>query len=88
MAKPLNYSGLTLDRAAALRRDEAWVANHLAHRDTRVLPVWWGRNLVHLDDTETGAPEAVFLTGAPAQTLITQADAVVMAHRRPALDRC
>ena len=78
MAKPLNYSGLTLDRAAAQRRDEAWVEKHLAHRDSRVLPVWRGRNLVRLDDTGTGAPEAVFLTGAPAQTLITQADAVVI----------
>jgi NAD+ diphosphatase len=76
MTKSLKYAGLTLDRAAALRRDEAWVATHLGRPDTRVLAVWRGRNLVRLDDGQ--APEAVFLTGGDAQSLMTDADAVVV----------
>ena len=76
MAKYLNYTGLTLDRAANLRRDEAWVAKHLDHKDTRILPVWRGRNLVRLDETLSRPPEPVF--PASAQTLIAEADTVVI----------
>ncbi|NQV84556.1 MAG: NAD(+) diphosphatase [Rhodospirillales bacterium] len=78
MAKYLNYSGLTLDRAAALRRDEAWVARHLAHTQTCILPVWQGRNLIHTFEAASRPPEPVVLTGGAAHTLMGEAGTVVI----------
>ncbi len=76
MAKYLNYTGLTLDRATHLRRDEAWVAKLLAHKDSLILPIWRGRNLVHIGNT--GPPKAVFPAGSQARALMAEADAVVI----------
>ena len=78
MAKYLNYSGLTLDRAANLRRDEAWVAKHLAGADTFILPVWRGRNLVRVHKNGSRPPEAVFPAGDEARALMAEADVVVI----------
>ena len=60
------YAGGTLDRAGVSRRDEAWVAERLGRRDTRVLPVWRNHSLI----TDEAAPEAVLITGAGARELI------------------
>jgi NAD+ diphosphatase len=76
MAKYLNYSGLPLDRAANQRRDEAWVAKHLGHEGTLILPVWRGLNLVRLGDSRP--PEAVFPTGPEGRALMAEADALVI----------
>lgn len=76
MAKYLNYSGLPLDRAANQRRDEAWVAKHLGHEGTLILPVWRGLNLVRLGDSRP--PEAVFPTGPKGRALMAEADALVI----------
>jgi NAD+ diphosphatase len=76
MAKYLNYSGLPLDRAANQRRDEAWVAKHLGHEGTLILPVWRGLNLVRLGDSRP--PEAVFPTGPGGRALMAEADALVI----------
>lgn len=51
---------LTLDRAAAYRRDQAWVAERLRHPLSRFVPVWRDRNLV----ATGGEPRAVALGGA------------------------
>ena len=76
MAKYLNYSGLPLDRAANQRRDEAWVAKHLGHEGTLILPVWRGLNLVRLGDSRP--PEAVFPTGPEGRALMAEAGALVI----------
>jgi NAD+ diphosphatase len=76
MAKYLNYSGLPLDRAANQRRDEAWVAKHLGHEGTLILPVWRGLNLFRLGDSRP--PEAVFPTGPEGRALMAEADALVI----------
>ena len=76
MAKYLNYSGLPLDRAANQRRDKAWVAKHLGHEGTLILPVWRGLNLVRLGDSRP--PEAVFPTGPKGRALMAEADALVI----------
>lgn len=74
MAKNLNYTGVALDRASALRRDTAWVTERLGDPGTLVVPVWRGRNLI-----ETGSmPEAVFLEGAKARAAISKAGPVVL----------
>ena len=55
MAADLNYTGMALDRASAMRRDQAWVARRLADETSRIVPLWRNRSLV-----KTGAaPEAV-----------------------------
>ena len=43
----IRYTGSRLDRAAALRRDEAWVAALLADPAARVVPLCNDQNLVH-----------------------------------------
>lgn len=40
------YSGVGLDRADHLRRDEAWLAERLAAHTTRFVPVWRDKSLV------------------------------------------
>jgi NAD+ diphosphatase len=64
---PNHYAGSPLDRAAARREDEAWIAAAVAAPETLWAPVWRARNLMR--DLEAGRPEAVFLTGAAAEAL-------------------
>ena len=66
MTEGVFYTGGTLDRAGVSRRDEAWVAERLGRRDTRVLPVWRNHSLI----TDEAAPEAVLITGSAARELI------------------
>jgi len=74
MAESLNYTGVALDRASELRRDEAWVTGHLTDDRSRVVPLWRSRNLIR-----TGAmPEAAYLTGGAAKTALAEAVMVVL----------
>lgn len=41
-----HYAGGRLDRAAVLRRDDAWLSEMLVRRDALIVPVWRDRNLV------------------------------------------
>lgn len=66
------YAGCPLDRAAAQRRDAAWIAARLAEPTTRILPVWRDRNLVAEDDP----PRPVFVPAAAAEALLAQASTV------------
>ncbi|GAC1346321.1 MAG: NAD(+) diphosphatase [Acetobacteraceae bacterium] len=59
---PNAYTGNPLDRAGALREDDAWIADRLADPNSLFVPVWRSRTLVQGDDK----PQAVFLTGAAA----------------------
>jgi len=67
------YSGMHLDRADHLRRDGDWLAARLADPASRFVPVWRTRNLIR------GAqdPRAVWLEGAAARALRTQASETV-----------
>ena len=74
MAADLNYTGMALDRASAMRRDQAWVARRLADETSRIVPLWRNRSLV-----KTGAaPEAVYLTGRAAKAVLAEAATAVL----------
>lgn len=49
------YAGLSFDRAAERRRDEAWLSQQLDHPATRFVPVWRGRSLVRPGDSPAAA---------------------------------
>lgn len=61
------YAGSPLDRAAHCREDASWIEAARAAPDALWAPVWRARSL--LRGVEEGRPEAVFLTGAAAETL-------------------
>lgn len=77
MEKHLNYTGLIINRNNDQRRDEAWVEKHLAHKDTVILPIWRGLNLVHFDKKTARLPRGVFPNGVQAKALITAADTLI-----------
>ena len=45
MTSPLPFAGAPLDRAAARRKDEAWVAEQRAHPDAELIVLWRGQVL-------------------------------------------
>ena len=57
MQQPVSYVHPALDRLTERRRDPDWLAACLASPETRLVPVWKGRNLI---TGPRGAPEAVF----------------------------
>jgi len=59
MKPPNFYAANGLDRAGHRRRDAAWLAERLAHPETRFVPVWRSQSLVL--GLASGAPEAVLL---------------------------
>jgi NAD+ diphosphatase len=71
----LQYAGAQLDRAALLREDEARLAEAMADSESRVIPVWRGRNLVVRD--AAGAPAA----GRVSTEILRHADEVVFLGR-------
>ena len=77
MEQYLNYTGLTLNRTNDQRHNEAWVKKYLTHKDTVILPIWRGLNLVHFDKKTTHLPKVVFPIGVQAQALITAAVALI-----------
>jgi NAD+ diphosphatase len=60
------YSGLGLDRAAAARSDQEWIAKLIGDDSTRVIPLWRDQCLVR-----DGAP--VTLSGGDAAELLAAA---------------
>ena len=66
-SRPNPYTGSPLDRAGALRDDEAWIATRLADPASLLVPVWRSQTL--FQGLESGRPEAVFLTGEAASAL-------------------
>ncbi|HYC14689.1 MAG TPA: NAD(+) diphosphatase [Stellaceae bacterium] len=59
MKPPNFYAANGLDRAGHRRRDPAWLAERLAHPESRFVPVWRSQSLIV--GTSGGAPEAVLL---------------------------
>lgn len=49
MSRRLWYTGAPLDRVDHRRRDETWLAERLRHPETRLIPVWRSRSLVHIE---------------------------------------
>ena len=74
MAGSLNYTGVALDRASEMRRDEAWVAERLADETSRIVPLWRSRSLVKTGEK----PEAVYLTGRAAKAVLAEAATAVL----------
>jgi NAD+ diphosphatase len=52
---PNVFAGLSLDRAAHLRRDPAWLAARLADPESWLVPFWRGRSLVRWEGERAGA---------------------------------
>jgi NAD+ diphosphatase len=59
MRPPNFYAANGLDRAGHRRRDPAWLAERLAHPESRFVPVWRSQSLIA--GLAGGAPEAVLL---------------------------
>ena len=74
MAGSLNYTGVALDRASEMRRDEAWVAERLAEETSRIVPLWRNRSLVKTGDR----PQAAYLTGRAAKAVLAEAAMAVL----------
>ncbi|MEE8351881.1 MAG: NUDIX-like domain-containing protein, partial [Rhodospirillales bacterium] len=74
MVENLSYTAVGLDRAAHLRRDEAWIDARLTNPTTRVAPLWQSLNLI---DARSAEPKAVFLNAADGQALVSQAEEVI-----------
>ena len=68
MLKNLWYTGAPLDRISHLREDPAWVAARRRAKDTRLVPVWRSRSLVHTEDDR-----ALILTVEEAGDLLDSA---------------
>ena len=68
MLKDLWYTGAPLDRVSHLREDAAWVAARRRAKDTRLVPVWRSRSLVHTEDDR-----ALILTVEEAGDLLDSA---------------
>ena len=68
MLKNLWYTGAPLDRVSHLREDAAWVAARRRAKDTRLVPVWRSRSLVHTEDDR-----ALILTVEEAGELLDSA---------------
>ncbi len=68
MVENLSYTAVGLDRAAHLRRDEAWIDARLTDPTTRVAPLWQSLNLI---DARSAEPKAVFLSAADGEALVS-----------------
>ena len=68
MLKNLWYTGAPLDRISHLREDAAWVAARRRAKDTRLVPVWRSRSLIHTEDDR-----ALLLTVEEAGDLLDSA---------------
>lgn len=71
------YSGVGLDRADRLRRDEAWLATQLHAASTRFVPVWRSRNLV----TEQRSVRAAWVHGRDAAAIVARTRETVFLGR-------
>jgi NAD+ diphosphatase len=71
---PIPFSGGTLDRADARRREPGWLAARLADDATRVLPVWRGQVLVR----QRSGPRLAWATPALRDSLPVGAEPVFL----------
>jgi NAD+ diphosphatase len=69
MPHRLAYSGTPLDRAAARRDDDQWLADQAAG-EPRVLAVWQDKNLVFGADSDHADPDAAIISGQAARDLL------------------
>ena len=76
MLEDICYSGVTLDRAADLRRDEKWLVETLRRDTTRIIPMWREHNLILMDEESEAAPQPVTFTGPHALGLLQIAEHV------------
>jgi NAD+ diphosphatase len=65
--RPNVYSSSPLDRAAFRREDAAWIEARLTEPTSLFVPVWRNRNLIA--GMDAGQPEAVFISGAAAESM-------------------
>ena len=72
---PLTYLGMHLDRADALRKDQAWISEQLQQQQTRILPVWRNRNLVR--NFASTQPQAAYCLREHADALLQEAAEIV-----------
>lgn len=81
MPHRLTYSGTPLDRAAARRDDNQWLAAQVV-ADPRVLAVWQDKNLIFGADSAHIDPDAAVITGQAARNLLngdtTASDAIFL----------
>lgn len=68
------FAGAGVDRAAALRRDAAWVAERLEDASSRFAPVWQLKNLFVID----GAPRVRWLDAQAVRPLLGAGTAVFL----------
>jgi NAD+ diphosphatase len=68
------YVTPTLDRVSPWRRDEGWLARHLAAPASRLLLVWRGQNLI----LEAPSPAAALLSIAEGGALLAEAREVAL----------
>ncbi len=68
MLKNLWYTGAPLDRISHLREDAVWLTARRRAKETRLVPVWRSRSLVHTEDDR-----ALILTVAEAGDLLDAA---------------
>jgi NAD+ diphosphatase len=73
MKTPNFYTATALDRAGHRRREPEWIAERLAHPETRFVAVWRGHNLVAAG---TDGPAAVLLP--PAALAALEGDPVLL----------
>ena len=87
MKRQLNfYSGVALDRAEHLRRDDAWLKERLADPASVFVPVWRGKNLIGPSppvnaEAANAAPRAAWLRGADVSALVGRAAQAVFLGR-------
>jgi len=72
------YAGCLLDRAGTLRKDPTWVAQCLADRKTRIVPVWRNKNLIATTRTGQAAPVLVLLPREDSAALLEKASETVL----------
>jgi NAD+ diphosphatase len=77
MEKNLNYTGMKLNRSADLRRDLDWVEKHLKQKNTVIIPIWRGLNLVRFDKLGVHYPKCVLPIGSQAYKIIDKANAII-----------
>jgi len=74
--KTVNFYTGGLDRAAHLRKDEAWLAARLTHPSSRFVPVWRGQNLIA--GGASAEPRAVLLTRDALAAVAAESETVLL----------
>ncbi|MBT3556627.1 MAG: NAD(+) diphosphatase [Rhodospirillales bacterium] len=77
MPHRLAYSGTPLDRAAAKRDDDAWLAAQTAENPS-VLAVWQDQSLIFGADSDHTDPDAAVISGAAAQDMLRADNAIFL----------